>query len=472
MNPKANLWSVCVAILLAAVVAWPRAVVAQDGSVEADLRYARSVSRAFQHVARKIEPSVVHINAYDRVRVVQRDFFGRALGVQEQLRPTGLGSGVIVSSDGHILTNNHVVGRAQRLLVKLQDGRQLDAEVIGRDPATDLAVLRIDANDLTPAVLGNSDALDVGEWVVAIGSPFGFENSVTAGIVSAKGRRGLSRDSTERYEEFIQTDAAINPGNSGGPLVNLDGEVIGINTQIASTAGGSIGIGFAIPSNMARSVMDMIIQHGRTERGWLGVTMQDITPDLVSSLRLSTRTGVIVREIVENSPAAKAGLRQGDVIVAIDGRPVTDSNRLRNLIAFTSPGERVTLSIFRGGQRMEVTAEILDQTAGRAMEVGGIVLNEIGLVVRTVDAAVARRLGYSADLRGALVIEVIEGSPAEEAGLVVGDIILTASGRTVRTAEDFASAIRTAARRGEPAPMIALEFARAGRRWATEITPK
>jgi S1-C subfamily serine protease len=351
------------------------------------------------------------------------------------------------------------------LQVKLQDGRQFDADVIGRDPATDLAVLHISATGLTTAKLGDSDRLDVGEWVVAIGSPFGFESSVTAGIISAKGRRGLSRDSTERYEEFLQTDAAINPGNSGGPLVNLDGDVIGINTQIASTAGGSVGIGFAIPSNMARSVMEMIIQHGRTERGWLGVAMEDVTPELATSLKLPTRSGVIVREIVEKSPAARAGLRTGDVIVSINDKAVTDSNRLRNLIAFTSPGERMKLTVLRGGQRVEVVAEIVDQTSGRAMDSGGLVLREVGLVVRSVDGAIARRLGYSADLHGAVVLEVIEGGKGEEAGLVPGDVIMSANGDEVRSAEDVARVVGAISRNAN----VSVEFARAGRKWATEI---
>ncbi len=459
---------------MACVAMCPSLAFAQDESIEADLRHARSISRAFQHVAKTVEPSVVHINTYDTVRVIQRDMFGRALGVQERVRQSGVGSGVIVSNDGHILTNNHVVGQAQRLLVKLQDGRQLDADVIGRDPATDLAVLRISADNLTPAVLGNSDVLDVGEWVVAIGSPFGFESSVTAGIVSAKGRRGLSRDSTERYEEFIQTDAAINPGNSGGPLVNLDGQVIGINTQIASTAGGSIGIGFAIPSNMARSVMEMIIQHGRTERGWLGITMEDVTPGAATSSTLPNRPSVVVREIVEGSPAQQAGLRAGDAIIAINDRAVTDSNRLRNLIAFTPPGERIKLTILRNGERRDMSTVVLDQTAGRAMEVGGTISATAGLVLKTVDGAIARRLGYPADLRGAMVIDVVAASAAEEASLMQGDIILSANGRAVRSAEDFVAAIDTALsrRREAQAVTINLEFARGGRRWATELIVK
>ena len=255
----------------------------------------------------------------------------------------GSGSGVIVSADGYILTNNHVISGVDEITVVMADGEQYDAEVVGSDPQSDVAVIKVDAKDLPAAKLGDSDAIEVGEWVLAVGNPFELQNTVTAGIISARGRSGISPMSTSSYEDFIQTDAAINPGNSGGPLVNLDGEVIGINTAIATRTGGNIGIGFAIPINMAKQIMEQLIDTGKVTRGWLGVIIQNITPELKDEFGLKTTEGALVGDVDKDGPAKKAGVRRGDVIVEYRGEKVKDINQLRNLVipgAFYFRGRR------------------------------------------------------------------------------------------------------------------------------------
>ena len=284
-----------------------------------------------------------------------RDFFGGAFGgapAPRQKMLMALGSGVIVQRDGTILTNYHVIDGAEQIQVELTNHRVFKANVVGSDPPSDLAVLKIDAKDLDALSLGNSDQVRVGDIALAIGNPLGLGQTVTAGIISAKGRAtGLSDGS---FEDFLQTDAPINQGNSGGALINTRGELIGISSQILSTSGGNIGIGFAIPSNMARNVLDQILEGGKVHRGQLGVSIQPMTPELASKLGLSDVQGVLVNSVIPNGPAAKAGLRQGDVIVDFNGAAVTDGNTLRNHVASTAPGTKVNLGIFRDRQKQQI----------------------------------------------------------------------------------------------------------------------
>ena len=315
------------------------------------LQQAKDLSRGFRHVAKSIRPAVVSISSVRRiVPTAQQRQFGRDVpgGIPERgFEQRGSGSGVVVSEDGYILTNNHVVRAADEVNVTLSDSRTLSAKVIGTDEKTDLAVLKIDTSGLSFAKLGDSDAIDVGEWALAIGSPFGLAQTVTAGIISAKGRSNVG---ITDYEDFLQTDAAINPGNSGGPLVNLDGQVIGINTAIASRSGGYMGIGFAIPSNLARPVMQSIIKDGHVERGWLGVAIQDLTKDLADSLQLDSRDGVLVGNVIAGSPADEAGLQSGDIILRFGGKPPRTANQLRNAVAATAPDTKTVVAVFRNGQ--------------------------------------------------------------------------------------------------------------------------
>ncbi len=419
---------------------------ARSATLEADIAFARRLSRVFQHVAGQIEPSVVHIRTAERQRYMQTDVFGRPLGVREgPLTQSGLGSGVIVSRDGYIITNHHVVESADALAVSLSDGRELDARIVGADPATDIAVLKIDAEGLTPAPFGDSEALQVGEWVIAVGSPFGFAKSVTTGIVSAKGRSGISGAETNRYEEFIQTDASINPGNSGGPLVNLEGEVVGVNTAILSSrVGGSIGIGFAIPSRMAEAVYRTIVRTGRVERGWLGIIMLDPTGDVAVEAGMPPGGGVLITEVVTESPADRAGIRPGDIITSFGGASTRNTNRLRNAIAFTPPGASAEVELVREGSPITLTVEVMDSVEGRAVSQGATYMRDIGLSLLPLDRQISAELGLGRAARGLLVLEVVEGAPARLSGLVRGDIIFGAGGAETATVDDLRSALRRA----------------------------
>ncbi len=355
-----------------------RAALKED--LAASLDQLESFSRAFRAVARLVSPSVVNIRATGEIAAAELDSFhpsfplpfgddgGEARGAR-RIPQTGEGSGVVYSADGYILTNHHVVRGADRIEVRTAEGRELPARVVGLDPKTDLAVLRVDAvaaGDLLPAELGRSSEVAVGDWVVAIGSPFGLKQTVTAGIVSGIGRAGVG---ISDYEDFIQTDAAINPGNSGGPLVDLRGRVIAINTAIASRTGGFQGVGFAIPIDMARAVADQLIAGGRVRRGWLGVSIQAIDSDRARRLGLPDTRGALVGGVLDDGPAAGAGLRAGDVILAVDGEAVDSPNALRNRIAARRPESEVEIAIHRDGGRKEIVVrlgELPDDVAARA----------------------------------------------------------------------------------------------------------
>ncbi|MDP9052926.1 MAG: DegQ family serine endoprotease [Acidobacteriota bacterium] len=378
-----------------------------------------------------------------------RQFFGGNGGFQQPRshREGGLGSGVVVSPDGYILTNNHVVDGATDVRVTLPDRREFKAKVIGADPKTDIAVVKIEAANLPVITVGNSAKMQIGDAVLAIGNPYGVGQTVTMGIVSATGRTGLG---IEDYEDFIQTDASINPGNSGGALVNDRGELIGINTAIlAPGSGGNQGIGFAVPVNLARNVMDQIVTHGSVERAYLGVTIQEVTPALAKAIGLPGPEGALVGEVSPNSPARKADIKSGDVILSIDGAPITESNQLRMNISMMSPGQTVNLKIFRDGRTSNVTAQV-GTLPGRKVERAGNENNGAasqvleGVSVENLDARTARQAGVPAGTKGVVVTEVDPASPAASAGLKEGDIIQEVNHHAVTSADDLSGALQHA----------------------------
>jgi serine protease Do len=340
--------------------------------------------------------------------------------------------------DGYILTNNHVIADAEKVIVKLPDGREFNGSVVGTDPATDIGVVKIPASGLTAAQFGDSDSLEVGEWVLAVGSPFGmFDNTVTAGIVSAKGRR-LTSQSEESFEDFIQTDAAINPGNSGGPLVDLEGHVVGINSQIASRTGGSVGIGFSIPVSIARAVMDSLIKNGKVERGWLGLTMDLAKPD---QLMQAGGEGVLVQNVLPGGPADSAGLQPGDLITGFNGRKVTTPNRLRNMIAFTEPGTEAEIEMVRNGRGAKVRTTVVDNVTGRSTMPGGKAVTKYGFTVQDLPARFVDRIGQ------AVVVNYVEPlGPAAEAGLQVNDVVFLVDDQATPNVEAFDKVAQRAGR--------------------------
>jgi serine protease Do/serine protease DegQ len=371
-----------------------------------------------------VTPGVVNIATQGRVvtrsPLFDDPFFQRFFDVPElfrERRTQGLGSGVIIDSDeGYILTNHHVIENAELITITLKDGRQFEAKLVGSDPETDVAVLQIDADDLTAVPLTDSDQLEVGDFVVAIGNPFGLGQTVTSGIVSALGRSGLG---IESYEDFIQTDAEINPGNSGGALINLRGELVGINTAIQSPTGSSIGIGFAIPVNMAKGIMDQLIEHGEVQRGRLGVSTQDLTPELAQVFNIKQRHGAVIAEVDPGSPADRAGLRVGDVVVKVNSRPVRNSLDLRNVVGLLRTGSRINMEVIRDGRRHHFIAVI---TKPEVRQIQGKKLNK--RLAGTLLADIAEGTPYYGRLEGVRVVKILPRSPASRAGLRKGDIIL------------------------------------------------
>jgi len=394
---------------------------------DADLNFARSLSKAFKNVAAVAEPAVVHITSLNTVRM-RRNFFdtrGESRVVQ-----SGLGSGLLVSADGYILTNNHVVQAAEQLKVKMNNGAEFEAKIVGRDELTDLAVIKIDADGLSYLQFGDSDSLEVGEWVVAIGSPFGFSSTVTAGIVSAKGRSITPRETGRNYEDFIQTDAAINPGNSGGPLLNLEGHVIGVNSAIASRTGGYEGIGFAIPATIAKAVMENIILNKRVVRGGLGISLAD-APTAEHGQR---RPGVRVAAVVDGSPAEKAGIREGDIVLKYRGRAYNEEGILRTAIAITPPGTEVDIELDRSGTPRTIKATLTDQ----ATAAGNTYLPAIGVTFRPANKQMARQIAQETGVRNSQPLEIVETDPdglARQAGIQAGDIIVGINGETISDLE-------------------------------------
>jgi len=412
---------------------------------------------SFAPVVKKVTPSVVRVFVSATVKNTSfqgsdemldhpffRRFFGEEPGGRQFRRNMpapkqhGMGSGVIVTKDGYLLTNNHVIDHADEVKVAMSDGREFTAKVVGKDPKSDIAVLKIDAKDLPAIELADSEQIEVGDVVLAIGNPFGVGQTVTSGIISATGRGRLGLD----YEDMIQTDAAINPGNSGGALVDAEGRLIGINTAILSRSGGNQGIGFAVPANLARSVMESLVKDGRVVRGFMGVNIQDLTPALAREFGVKETGGALVAGVTARSPAEKAGLRDGDVITEFKGKPVRDSRYLKLQVAQTPPGTVVPLKVLRDGKTksIEVTLKELpgNQLASNNHESEAADSGEAleGVAVTDVDAATQQQLKLPANLSGAVVTQVDPNSAAYEAGLREGDVILEINRKPVKNAED------------------------------------
>jgi serine protease Do len=387
----------------------------------------------FVSLAKRLSPAVVNIST---TQVSAEAPFSQSPFPRGPSRQKSLGSGFIIDPEGLILTNNHVVENAEKIVVRLSDKRDFEAKVVGRDRKTDIAVIKINAKGNLPvAPLGNSRRLEVGEWIVAIGNPFGLEHTVTAGIVSAKGRR----IGAGPYDNFIQTDASVNPGNSGGPLINLRGEVVGINTAIFSRGGGNIGIGFAIPINLVKELLPQLKLKGKVTRGWLGVVIQRVTPAIAESLGLDEARGALVANVLKDAPADRDGVKVGDVIIEFDGRKVNESNDLPTIVARTPVGKKVKVKVVREGKELVLSVAIGEL---KEEEVVASVEKEenLGLTVQRVTPQIAESLGLDR-AEGAVVTSVEPGGPGDEAGFRRGDVILEIDRNRIRDLRDFRNEI-------------------------------
>ena len=406
--------------------------------------------RTIADVAAKVTPSVVSVFSERTSAHPRRSGFGDPMfdyffGPRRNMPEKNLGSGVIVGADGVILTNNHVIAQADKIRVALQDGREFDAKVVGTDPESDVAVLRISAKNLSAIEIADSSRIRIGDLVLAIGNPFGIGQTVTMGIISAVGRANMG---ITDYEDFIQTDAAINPGNSGGALVDMDGKLVGINTAIASRSGGYQGIGFAIPSNMALQVKNAILADGKVKRGWLGVAIQDVTPDLARSMNLDARRGVLVSDVTKGSPAAKAGLQRGDVILSIDGKQLGSSAQLRNAIALGGSGKKLRLEALRDGKPRTFDVTLVE-TPRDVARGGGATLDKGllgGVTVQALDRDQRRKLHAPDDLTGVVVTGVDPSSDAAALGLREGDIIVELNKKPMKGVDAFKEAAKSTER--------------------------
>jgi serine protease Do len=413
----------------------------------------------FAPVVKKVLPTVVNISSSKVVKTRTgisgempdelRQFFGDQSGgrsnAPREQREQGLGSGVIVSPEGYILTNNHVVDGATDVKVTLSDKRDFKARVIGADPKTDIALLKIDASGLPAIVVGDSSKIQIGDYALAVGNPFGVGKTVTMGIVSATGRTNLG---IEAYEDFIQTDAPINPGNSGGALINDRGELVGINTAIlANGSEGNQGIGFAVPVNLARTVMDQILKNGKVTRAYLGILPQDVTPAMAKAFGEKEATGALVGDVTPNSPAEKAGLLKGDIILQLNGKPVEDANQLRMSISMMSPDAAVNLKVFRNGAEREFAIKLAELPVKEAsVQSGseGAKGDLAGISVEDLDAQTARQLHVPANTAGVVVTGISPSSPAVDSGLRRGDVIQEVNRKPVRNTSEFEAAMRNA----------------------------
>ncbi|WDE98307.1 DegQ family serine endoprotease [Lentisphaera profundi] len=429
-----------------ALLASPAAIADED--IKKEISQLKQTSRAFAHVAKTVSPAVVQIRVekdVERTRGGQnnsredfmRRFFGQAPEqgersdepTQKRREEVGQGSGFIISKDGYVLTNNHVIGEADHIKVMLNDGREFEAKVIGKDPKSDVAVVKVDAKDLPVIELGDSDKLEIGEWVMAIGNPFGLSHTVTAGIVSAKGRNSVG---ITDYENFIQTDAAINPGNSGGPLVDLDSKVIGINTAIFSRSGGYMGIGFAIPINMVKKITEQLIANGAVTRGFIGIYMQELTAELAESF--DVKAGILISQVSPDSPAEKAGLLSGDVIVKLKGKAIVNLAAFRNAIAMEKPGDKIALVIIREDKQKSVRITVGSREKVLAKT------ERFGLTIEQQNDTNTKQFGSNLP-EGVIVTKVKAGSVAEDAGLRAGMVVAQVNRRLVTNLKEYNEAV-------------------------------
>jgi serine protease Do len=411
---------------------------------------------SFAPIVKEVLPSVVNISSSKVVKAstegmeqlqmdpMFRQFFGQGgLEVPKDRREKALGSGVIVSPEGYILTNNHVVDGATDIKVTLSDKREFQARIVGTDPKTDIAVLKIQAPNLVPLTIGDSSKVEVGDVAIAVGDPFGVGQTVTKGIISAKGRDGLG---IEDYEDFLQTDAPINPGNSGGALVNDRGELIGINTAIISHgSGGSQGIGFAVPSNLARQVMDQILKNGKVVRAYLGILPQDVTPSMAKAFGEKEAKGIVVGDVTPSSPAQESGIQRGDIILELNGKPISDSNQLRMTISMMAPGTRVQLKTLRNGNERDLTVKLaempMETTKLNSPEDGGSKALG-GVQVSTLNPEIAQQLGLPANTQGVVVTGVDPDSQMAQSGLNRGDVIQEVNHQPVKNVSEFQEALK------------------------------
>jgi serine protease Do len=424
---------------------------------EKALENLKETGKAFASVAKGASPAVVFIRVEKTVSQgpmfrqgspFNDEFFRRFFGEpgpgfpqmpqqQQKRQVQSQGSGFIISPDGYILTNNHVVGDADKVIVKLLDGREFTADTVGTDPPTDVAVIKIDAKNLPVLPLGDSDRIEVGEWVLALGNPFGLSHTLTAGIVSAKGRSSVG---IADYEDYLQTDAAINPGNSGGPLVDLEGKVVGINTAIYSrNGGGYLGIGFAIPVNMAKGIYTQLIEHGNVTRGYLGVSIQDLTSELAASFGLKDTKGVLVSQIMPDTPAEKAGMKQGDVIVSLNGKPVDTAAALRNEIAMTAPGTTVKMGVIRDGKTRILNVKVDKMSEDQLTASRSESMKDLGVSVAPLTKELAKQYGFENE-KGIVVTGVDQGSLAARAGLRPGVLIQEVNRKPVKSVKELEEA--------------------------------
>ena len=444
-----------------------------------DVAAAQRFEKVFEQVVEQVKPAVVSITSVKVFKHTQqkqrkmpndqyhsqprpgpnqeqdqdqfrdfRDFFGddffdrffKPRSPEGEYKVQGLGSGVIIDSEkGYIVTNNHVVEDADELKITLGDKREFDGKVVGTDPQTDIAVVKIEGKNLPSAKLGDSDTIRVGQWAIAIGNPFGLSQTVSIGVISATGRANVG---VAQYEDMIQTDAAINPGNSGGPLVNIRGEIIGINTAIFTRSGGYQGIGFAIPVNMVKTIMKDLVEKGKVTRGWLGVVIQDITPDLAKSFNVTITEGVLVSEIQENSPAKEAGFERGDIVIEYDGKAIRDVNHLRNAVAQTEIGKKAKVKVLREGKEKELIVKIGEQPADLFAAGTGAVPSgkDLGMTVQNLTKELAKSLGIEED-SGVIVSEVQPGSPAAMSEIREGDLIKEVNRKKISNVAEFKKAL-------------------------------
>ena len=444
----------------------------------------------FVYVAEKVKPAVVNISAESITEdkfhsFMDDDFFKKFFGMPEEdqrnqprmRRSESLGSGFIFSKDGYILTNNHVVEDAEKVTITLSDQHHYRAEIVGTDKETDLAILKIETDyDLPVIKLGDSDSILVGDWVMAVGNPFpqlGLDRTVTVGVVSAKGRKGLMfGGDMPAYQNYIQTDASINPGNSGGPLVNLRGEAIGVNSAIASPSGGNVGIGFAIPINLAKRVSDQLKESGVVSRGYLGIYPQDITHELREANELPSTDGILVAQVDTDTPADKGGLKVGDVVVKFNGQKILDAQQFRFLVADAGPGSEIAMDIWRNGEAKKLKVKLGDRAEFVTAQAQNDEISRndrkwLGLEVETPSKSNTERYGFE-PIPGALIVAVEPGSPADESGLAVGDIVLSIGGKDIEDAGDFHKAAENYKNSSKP---ISFYISRGAQKIFVAVTP-